>query len=72
MFRNGKLLFEGKKTIVNNEPKSSGVVISIEGAINLGSDMEAGDYALQVVVRDKLANKKRQLTSQYIQFEIVD
>ncbi len=72
VFRNGKLLFEGKTVPVAAPPKSNFKVIPVAGAVNLGTTLEPGDYALQVIVTDKLAKKKRQVTAQFVQFEIVE
>lgn len=71
VFYNGNLLFEG-----NDEPVSSfgaaNQIVLVNGALNLGSKMETGDYILQVVITDKLAKQKRQIATQFVQFEIVD
>jgi hypothetical protein len=34
--------------------------------------MQPGDHILQVIVTDPLAKKNRQITTQFVQFEVVD
>ena len=41
------------------------------GASSIGTDMERGDYVLQGIVTDGLAKAKNQISTQYIQFEVV-
>ncbi len=72
LYRNGKSIFEGKVSSIEIDPNVGFKMIPINGAINLGSAMEPGEYVLQIVVTDKLAKKKLQVASQYVQFEIVE
>jgi hypothetical protein len=41
------------------------------GILQLGSDLEPGDYVLQVIVNDSLADKKNKTASQWMDFSIV-
>jgi hypothetical protein len=41
------------------------------GIIQLGMELAPGDYVLQVIVNDALADKKSQTTSQWMDFSIV-
>jgi VWFA-related protein len=69
VFRDGKMIFEGKpQKVPSFGPKSHELL----GSLVLGTEMGAGDYVLQVVVTDKLAKEKYNSTSQFVQFEIVD
>ena len=69
VFRDGKLLYEGKpQKIPSGNPKSN----ELFGSIVLGTEMTPGDYVLQIVVTDKLAKEKYNAASQFVQFEIVD
>ena len=70
VFRDGKLLFEGKPQPVNVSGQTNLQVEYGSGAINLGSDMETGDYILQIIVTDNLAKDKYKITTQFVQFEI--
>jgi hypothetical protein len=40
------------------------------GEIRLGDTMKPGDYVLQVVVTDKLADEKYAVASQWMDFEV--
>ena len=69
VFRDGKMIFEGKpQKVPFNGPKSH----ELAGSLVLGTEMVPGDYVLQVVVTDKLAKEKYNSASQFVQFEIVD
>jgi hypothetical protein len=41
------------------------------GQLQLGSKMEPGEYAMQIVVTDKLAKEKFRTVAQSIDFEVV-
>ncbi len=45
--------------------------IEVSNAITLGTNLQPGDYALQIIVSDGLAKEKKQIASQLIDFEIV-
>ncbi|MEP7036734.1 MAG: hypothetical protein ABI891_00175 [Acidobacteriota bacterium] len=45
--------------------------IEVSGAVTLGTDLQPGDYALQIIVSDNLAKSKNQIASQSIDFAIV-
>ena len=70
VFRDGKLLFEGKPQPVNVSGQTNLQVEYGSGAMNLGSEMETGDYILQIIVTDNLAKDKYKITTQFVQFEI--
>jgi VWFA-related protein len=71
IFREGKLLLDGKPLPVDpsvqKDPRSSGW----GGAISIGKEMTPGDYILQVIVTDNLAKEKQKIASQFVQFEVV-
>jgi len=72
VFYNGKLLYEGENQPASLNSATVGKNIwVINGALRLGSEMKLGDYVLQVVITDKLAKRKRQIATQFVQFEIV-
>ena len=69
VFRDGKMIFEGKPQKVSPiGPRSHELL----GSLVLGTEMSSGDYVLQIVVTDKLAKEKYNSASQFVQFEIVD
>ncbi len=70
VFHDGKLIFEGKQQPVNVSGQTNSQAAYGTGAINLGSEMETGDYILQIVVTDNLAKDKYKIATQFVQFEI--
>ncbi len=70
VFRNGKLLLDGKPTPIDMSGQKDVANINAAGAISIGKDMEAGDYILQVVVTHELANGKSRIATQFVQFEV--
>jgi VWFA-related protein len=71
IFREGKLIFEGKPQPVITENQTDSQVVSLSGSLNLGTEMPLNEYVLQIVVTDNLAKEKRKIATQYIQFEII-
>jgi hypothetical protein len=71
LFRGGKEVFTGKETPVVMSQISSGGGIVALGTFRLGKELAPGEYFLQVVVIDRLAPVEKQLSEQWIDFEIV-
>ena len=71
LFRNGKEIFAGKEVPFDlaNQPDLKRLVAS--GAIQLGVEMVPGEYVIQVIVTDSRVSGKHRVTSQWIDFEIV-
>lgn len=69
VFRDGKILLNGK-TIQFNIGQQPAARPNYVGAINLGNEMEPGEYVLQIIVTDNLAKAKRNLATQWVQFEV--
>jgi hypothetical protein len=72
MFRDGKMIFEGKQIPLDLSGQTDLERIKAVGAINLGNGMPAGDYVLQIIVTDTLAKEKSKIATQFVQFEIVE
>lgn len=72
VFRDGKILFEGKPTTLNSMSQTSSPKVSFAGALNLGQEIPAGEYVLQITVTDNLANTNRRLAMQQVQFEVTN
>lgn len=70
MFHDGKLIFEGKQIPLNISGQADLARIKASGAVNLGTEMSAGDYVLQVIVFDALAKEKNKIATQFVQFEV--
>ncbi len=71
LFQNGKLIFEGKQIPVDTSKQTDLRSIKALAALNLGTEMQAGDYILQIVVTDALAKEKNKIAAQFIPFEVV-
>lgn len=71
LFRDGKIIFEGKPRPVAPESISDPQRISISSSLSLATEMQLSEYVLQVVVTDNLAKEKNKIASQYTQFEVV-
>ena len=72
MFRDGKLVLDGKPKPFTPESQNNSSKFNFAGAIGLGNEMTVGDYVLQIVVIDNLAKSKRKLASNWVQFELTD
>lgn len=72
LFREGKMLMESDIAPIKTPDGEIQQSVPIFNSITLGTDLQAGDYALQVIVYDKLANGKKKLAYQSIDFEVVD
>jgi VWFA-related protein len=71
ILRDGQPVFTGKvqRFTLNNPPDVSR--LSAASAIQLGAGMSAGEYVLQVIVSDLLAEDKYATDSQWVDFKIV-
>jgi len=72
LFRDGKLILDGKPSPFNAAGQNTPAKFSFAGALGLGNEMKPGDYVLQIVVIDNLAKTKNKTATQWIQFEITD
>lgn len=70
LFRDGKVIFTGKKTPFQPKGGSEGSRFSLEGIMQLGAATAPGEYVLQVAVHDIEAPKKQQFSVKSIDFEI--
>jgi VWFA-related protein len=71
LFRAGREVFTGKETAVTTSQTSSGGGIIALGTLKLGQELTPGEYFLQVIVIDKLAPAEKQVSEQWIDFEVV-
>ncbi|PYS87580.1 MAG: hypothetical protein DMF62_12030, partial [Acidobacteria bacterium] len=72
VFRDGKLVFEGKPTALPLADQKDLEHVRASAALSLGGQIEPAEYVLQVIVTDNLANAKRQIASQFVQFEVTN
>ena len=71
LFRDGKEVFSGKQVPYTPVQQADLKRLPVGGAIQLGSDMAPGEYVLQVVVTDMLADEKHRVATQSMDFQIV-
>ena len=71
LFRNGELVFSGKELPLDTGGQADLKRLAASGALNLGTNLEPGEYAFQVVVTDLNAKEKHRVATQWIDFEIV-
>jgi hypothetical protein len=71
VFKNGKLLFDGKPIPFDAGGQPDPKRVTLVGGIQLGSDMEPGEYVFQIIVKDRLAKEKNSIATQWITFDIV-
>jgi len=71
LFRDSKPVFTGEPQEVNSTNAPDLKRVSAAGAIQLGTALVPGEYVLQVIVTDLLADPKHRVTTQWIDFEIV-
>jgi hypothetical protein len=71
LFRDGKQVFSGDELPYNLAGQTDMERLVATGALELGTDLAAGEYILQVIVLDTLADKKYRVASQWMDFEII-
>jgi VWFA-related protein len=71
IFRDGKLVLDGKEQPISPKPGPTGRITDA-AAIAIGSEMEPGDYVLQVIVTDNSQSEKKKYATQFVQFEIAN
>ncbi len=72
VFRDGKLILDGKQTPVDFSGQTDLERIKSSGAINLLRGMQTGEYILQIIITDNLAKEKKRTSAQFVQFEVVE
>jgi VWFA-related protein len=71
LFHDGKVIFSGKENPYKpNGPADFSRLLG-GGAIQLGTDLAAGEYVMQIIVNDALADQKHRTATQWMDFEIV-
>ncbi len=71
LISNGKVILESEDTPISTEDQTDLERVNIVGAFTLGNDLPPGDYIFQVIITDELAKDKKQIASQFIDFELV-
>jgi VWFA-related protein len=71
VFRDGKLVLDGKETPLDLQGQTDLQHLKTAGAIAIGEKLLPGDYILQIIVTDLFAKPKEQIATQVVQFEVV-
>ena len=71
LFRDGQPVFTGKENTLSFTNVTDPKWLVSGGAIKLGTDLVPGEYVLQVIVKDLLADEKHRIVTQWMDFEIV-
>jgi VWFA-related protein len=72
IFRDGKLVLDGKQLPVDMTGQTDLERVKAAGAINLTNTMQAGDYIMQIILTDNLAKENRKIATQFVQFEVIE
>ena len=72
LFRDGQPVFNGKPLPFDAAGQTDLKRLVAGGSFRLGTDLAPGDYVLQLVVTDQLAEGPRRTSSNWIDFEIVE
>ena len=72
LFQNGKMVLEGFPLPVELEKQADWSKVDDYGRFKLNPKSVPGDYTLQLIVKDLLAEEKKATTSGWIDFEITD
>lgn len=71
LFRDGQPVFSGKENPLEYSTVADPKRLISGGVIRLGTDLTPGEYVLQVIVKDMLADEKHRAVTQWMDFEIV-
>ena len=71
LYRDGREVFTGKEVALDTGSQPDLKRFGATGAVQLGTQMDPGEYVLQVIVTDQLRKDKYRVASQWIDFEIV-
>jgi VWFA-related protein len=71
LFRDGQPVFEGREQPLKFTLQTDLKRIPFGSRLSLGTNLPPGDYVLQIIATDTLADPKHRTASQWIDFEIV-
>jgi hypothetical protein len=71
LFRDGQQIFAGEEKLLDPSEQKDLKRLGVGGAMQLGAEMEPGEYVLQVIATDSLAEEKHRIATQWIDFEIL-
>jgi hypothetical protein len=71
LFRDGKEVFKGRELPFDSSGQPDLLRLTAGGALQLGTEMPPGEYVLQILATDALADQKHRVATQWIDFQIV-
>jgi len=71
LFRDGKQVFAGSEIPFDATNQTDLKRLVASGALILGTDLTPGEYVLQLVVTDTLADKKYRTVTQWMDFDVI-
>jgi VWFA-related protein len=72
IYRDGKLMFVGDEETFSPLDQTDPKRLVGAGVVQMGTQMVPGEYVIQIVVTDLLSKQKENVTSQWIDFEVID
>ncbi len=72
LFRQSNLLFESKPSPFNTTGQTDLQRIDTSGTITLGKNIAPGNYIVQMVIFENASQTKPKITTQFVEFEIVE
>ncbi|MEW6730170.1 MAG: VWA domain-containing protein [Acidobacteriota bacterium] len=72
LFHDGQEIFAGQQTAFDVMGQKEMQKLIANGRLYLGTELNKGEYIMQITVIDELAQQKRRVARQLIDFEIVD
>ncbi len=72
LYHNGQLVIDGTPQTAQLEKQADWTRVNDYAYLRLNQQMEPGDYALQIIITDLLANGKNAVTSQSVDFEVIE
>jgi VWFA-related protein len=71
LFRDGKQVFAGNELPFDPTGQTDVGRLVVGGALELGTDLQPGEYIFQIIVSDTLADKKYRVATQWMDFDIL-
>ncbi|HMJ08343.1 MAG TPA: hypothetical protein VK468_05020, partial [Pyrinomonadaceae bacterium] len=72
LYHDGNLIAEGKPTTPDLEKQADWSRINDYSYLRLNAAVQTGEYAVQVIVRDQLATGKDAISSEWVDFEVIE
>ncbi|MBC7932897.1 MAG: hypothetical protein H7Z38_20230, partial [Rubrivivax sp.] len=70
LFRDGRQVYAGTAQPLDPNQQTGMERIEAAGRLQLGSELQTGEYVLQIVVTDALASESHRIATQWIDIEL--